>query len=196
MNSLSTSLHVSVSISSSRSQPGSLCLSLCHFQPISGWLKVLNLEPHHQLAHYVAPLNLSLSSSLHHFLSVFWLLCSFFPSSILDWLLLNSTTIWWHSLFIFCSLLDLLCYFSAPYSATLLPSLPPPFPQNATTQLSLPLPAGIDDINEAGFEIDFLSASFWITLLHSSGPERSSSCSFWFHDIHPFGIFPAERLQL
>lgn len=37
------------------------------------------------------------------------------------------------------------------------------------------LPVGSDGINKAGFEIDFLSAPFWITLLCGFGSEHSSS---------------------
>lgn len=65
-------LSASIFLSPSRSQPISLCLSLCHSQPITCWLQVLNLRPHYQLAHYVAALNLFLvpSSSFCLFLCI------------------------------------------------------------------------------------------------------------------------------
>lgn len=70
MNAFSTSLHLSVfaSLFPSRSQPISLCLSFCQSQPITGWLQVLNPRPHHQLAHYIAALNLPFGPSSFLFL--------------------------------------------------------------------------------------------------------------------------------
>ena len=78
---LPPSLSLSLSLSASRSQPISLCLSLCHSQPITGWLQVLNPRPHHQLAHYIAALNLPPvpSSSLFLFPSLSLLSVYLFP---------------------------------------------------------------------------------------------------------------------
>ena len=77
-------------------------------------------------------------------------------------------------------------------TASLLPSLLwPPHSANCYNSIVPSLPVGSDGINKAGFEIDFLSAPFWITLLRGFGSEHSSSCWLWYHDavyIHRVSI--------
>lgn len=203
----SITLSPSLSLSPSRSLPISLCLSLCHSQPITGWLQVFNPRPHHQLAHYIAALNLSLLPSSSPFLSLlfsfslcqlcFWLCISFvqiFPVIITYVLLSLSPSsslslfilIWPFSLIFCCLVFALSSSLSSPHlqhpsfslsTVSLSPSpLWPPHPANCYNSIVPSLPVGSDGINKVGFEIDFLSAPFWITLLRGFGSKHSSSC--------------------
>lgn len=202
------------SLSPSRSQPISLCLSLCHSQPITGWLQVLNPRPRHQLAHYIAALNLSLVPSGSLFLSipvchfVFFLL--FLLSAL--FLTLNLSYVFLLPLspivsFFFLSLSSSCqsCFRSLPpTNKTLILSTPsfsflsiaslspsplwPPHSANCYNSIVPSLPVGSNGINKAGFEMDFLSAPFWITLVRGFGSEHSSSCCL---SQYTFSLYPS-----
>lgn len=74
----------------------------------------------------------------------------------------------------------------------ILPSFPCPLHSaNCYNSIVPSLPVGSNGINKAEFEIDFLSAPFWITLPRGFGSEHSSStsCCLWYHNIssqYPF----------
>lgn len=175
-------LSASIFLSPSRSQPISLCLSLCHSQPITCWLQVLNLRPHYQLAHYVAALNLflvpssSFSFLLYHFLC-FWsflfqslyFLTSHFShltrliSFCLFSVFLLNFQFFSCSFHLFTvSFFGLFLSLSTPpsYSSLSPSALWPPHSANCYNSIVPFLAVGSNGINKAGFEIDFLSAPF------------------------------------
>lgn len=105
---------------------------------------MFNPGPRHQLAHYAAAFNLSLSS----FQNPGSVCSSPWVSGFLSFLAKHPLGVIYHHLF--------------NNSFFLLQPLP-----RRHNSIVPALPAGCDGINKAGFEIDFLSAPFWIALLLS-----------------------------
>lgn len=154
---------------------------------------MLNPGPHHQLSHYVAALNLTLIASIYLllFFGFFYFSVTFRLYGIFFYLRLIIEVISLSPLSVVSPCRPRpLC---VPLS---LSPLCPPHSANCYNSIVPFLPVGSDGINKAGFEIDFLSAPFWITLLRSFGWQHSSSSrSFCYHSMHSSRVCPAEGLQ-